>query len=123
VDFLGWQWFSLHDTITSSVDKKSNLILTGAIVGIIILVGGIVFFIFPKGKREVSAPSSSLPSPQNGAASVVQRAQGGIGEHIYEKSQNPLVDKLPETNPFGGNINPFEIRTNPYKDVYKNPFK
>ena len=47
---------------------------------------------------------------------------GGIGVQLYEKSQNPISDKLPETNPFGGQLNPFEQPTNPYKDAYKNPF-
>lgn len=37
-----------------------------------------------------------------------------LGEQIYTKTQNPLEDKIPETNPF--------TKVNPFKDVYKNPF-
>lgn len=39
----------------------------------------------------------------------------GFGAQILEKSQNPIKDKLPETNPF-------QKDANPLKDVYINPF-
>ena len=39
----------------------------------------------------------------------------GFGAQILEKAQNPVKDKLPETNPFQKN-------TNPLKNVYQNPF-
>ena len=39
----------------------------------------------------------------------------GFGAQVLEKSQNPIKDRIPETNPF-------EKNTNPLKDVYKNPF-
>lgn len=46
----------------------------------------------------------------------------GLGSELYEKTSNPLQDKLkveapPETNPFK------DVPTNPFKDVYRNPFE
>lgn len=44
-------------------------------------------------------------------------AQSGFGGSLYEKVaiENPVA-KLPETNPFKANVNPFT-------GVYKNPFE
>ena len=39
-----------------------------------------------------------------------------LGAELLEKSQNPLKDELPSTNPFK------QVETNPFVDVYKNPF-
>ena len=51
-----------------------------------------------------------------------EKVAGGLGSNIFEKSQNPIVDKLPETNPFGRTgVNFFEA--NPLKALYKNPFE
>ena len=47
----------------------------------------------------------------------------GLGSELFEKARNPLRGELPETNPFTAETNPFEeTKTNPLKDVYKNPF-
>lgn len=40
----------------------------------------------------------------------------GLGAELFDRSQNPLNEKMPETNPFAN-------ETNPMKDVYKNPFE
>ncbi|MDO8574205.1 MAG: hypothetical protein Q7R86_01095 [bacterium] len=41
-------------------------------------------------------------------------SEGSLGADIAEKAQNPLSDKLPETNP-GAAVNPIE-------GAYQNPF-
>lgn len=46
-----------------------------------------------------------------------------IGGDIFEKTQNPLKDELPETNPFKAETNPFKDKeTNPFIGTYENPF-
>lgn len=72
--------------------KRSSKLLY-FILFVLLLLG--VFFILQKNRR---APAQ------------------GMGGQIYEKIQNPLEDKLPETNPFS-------VETNPVKKVYKNPFE
>lgn len=47
----------------------------------------------------------------------------GIGAQIFEKAQNPVADKVPETNPFETDLNPFKKETNPLKAIYTNPFE
>ena len=47
---------------------------------------------------------------------------GGLGAQIFEGTQNPIKNDVPETNPFAADANPFDADTNPYKDTYKNPF-
>ena len=43
------------------------------------------------------------------AAEVEQEAiETGLGAEVYQKSSNPVEDKLPETNPFQAKTNPFE---------------
>lgn len=60
---------------------------------------------------------------QNRETSPPSQEPKGVGAQIFEKTQNPVADKLPETNPFQADTNPFDANTNPYKDTYKNPFK
>ncbi len=42
--------------------------------------------------------------------------EGAFGAEVFERSQNPVSEALPQTNPFEKNINPL-------KDVYQNPFQ
>ena len=39
-----------------------------------------------------------------------------LGSEIFDKTQNPLGGKLPDTNPFKDQKNPFDT-------IYKNPFE
>lgn len=94
---------------------KNKLSISIIIVVIIILLAAGIWYWQSK-KVSPQAPVSSTVYSQ-------EKTTGGLGGNIYEKSQNPISDKLPETNPFGGNVNPFGSQTNPYKDTYKNPFK
>lgn len=87
------------------------------VVIVILLAAGFWYW----SHRNVQKPGSGAPAP-SGVYSQ-EKTTGGLGGNIFEKSQNPISDKLPQTNPFGGNVNPFGSQTNPYKDTYKNPFK
>ncbi|MBI2640503.1 MAG: hypothetical protein HYW91_01295 [Candidatus Sungbacteria bacterium] len=51
-----------------------------------------------------------------------QEEPAGVGAQIFEKAQNPVADKVPETNPFRADLNPFKKETNPLKAIYTNPF-
>ena len=42
-------------------------------------------------------------------------AAQSLGGEIFEKGKNPILDKLPSTNPTEG--------TNPIRELYKNPFE
>lgn len=58
----------------------------------------------------------NFPTNQNKTEAATS-APTSLGAEIFEKTnqaQNPVKDKIPQTNPF-------EDKTNPYKD-YQNPF-
>ena len=38
-----------------------------------------------------------------------------LGVQIFKSVQNPVKDKLPE-------VDVFQVKTNPFKDIYPNPF-
>ncbi len=44
---------------------------------------------------------------EKGAAVEVE-VKDGLGAEAFEKSNNPLSEELPETNPFNVNTNPFK---------------
>ena len=67
------------------------------IILIVLLISGIVFFLYQKSKI------------------VKLQSEGSLGEQIYTQSKNPLEGKIPETNPFS-------VETNPARLVYPNPF-
>ncbi len=90
-------------------NKPTLLILT---ILIIVLVGGVVWYLGNKGEGpEVLPPELTLPTQELSPT----EAEETLGGQIIGKSQNPLKGEIPETNPF-------QAETNPLKDVYKNPF-
>ncbi len=76
---------------------KTGIII---IVLVLILVGG-AYFLISTGK---------IANPLN-----KNTATTSLGGQIYTQTQNPIKDKIPETNPF--------VKVNPFKGVYKNPFQ
>lgn len=46
-----------------------------------------------------------------------------LGVELFEKAQNPIGERLPDTNPFSADTNPFAASVNPFKAEYKNPFR
>ena len=56
-----------------------------------------------------------------------KRAETSRGAQLFENVQNPM-EKLPETNPFKVQSNPFSANvnpldnSNPFNAIYKNPF-
>ena len=87
---------------------NKKLILPIAI-GLVLVVFLIWYFVFYK--------KSAAPTTTGGAPIVPREASTpansqSLGSELYEKSKNPIGDKLPETNPV----------PNPLEGVYKNPF-
>lgn len=79
--------------------NKQKIIIA---VVVILVVGGIVFWYSQNRKGTSTAPATTT-SP-----SVTQEAGGTIGATIFEKTQDPLKTKIPETNPLKRvMINPF----------------
>ena len=85
--------------------KKKIAVILGVAIAAVLIVGGV--FVYQKYYRKAPAPKEE---PQT------------LGGQIYEQVQNP-AEKIPETNPYSANTNPFETaKTNPFKNVYNNPF-
>lgn len=97
------------------MENKSKTTVT-AVIAILAIAAGIGFW-YRQSKKMAPAGSASTET------FTQEKVAGGLGGNIYEKSQNPISDKLPETNPFGASINPFEKEANPLKAQYKNPFE
>ena len=103
------------------IGSKSLMI----IIVILIAAGGVGFWFWAQ-KRGASPETPKTPTTETetGSAPKVvelkklqENVGDGLGASIYEKSQNPIVDKLSETNPFG------KAPINPLKAIYANPFK
>jgi len=76
--------------------KKQYLIY---IIAIVAVIGGLFWYLLQK-KAEVSETSEE-------AAAAVE-VKDGLGAEVFKKSNNPLSNELPETNPFQVNTNPFK---------------
>lgn len=81
------------------MDKKTLII---SIIVVLVVVGGVYYFSYQKGFRV---------GYKEGVETGRAAAQVKAGEVVT----NPM-EKMPETNPFEAMINPF-------KELYKNPFK
>lgn len=88
--------------ISNGVNKQTIYIAIFLVVIVAAIVAWVVF-----SNKGTEAP---VPVTQTGGESV----EGGLGADIAEKAQNPLSDKLPDTNP-GAAVNPLE-------GAYQNPF-
>lgn len=85
------------------MNKKTIVI---AIFLVVLVAAVVAWVVFSKGK-EIQTQTQTNPAKTNNQAS-------GIGGEIFQKIQNPVAGKLPESN-VGGNVNPLS-------GAYKNPF-
>lgn len=83
-----------------SMPQKGNIALLPLII--LLIVGGILFFLISKG-------IAKNPLSQKGQSA-------SLGGQIFNKAQNPISGKIPETNPLGA------TKINPFKNIYPNPF-
>lgn len=108
--------FDVAQVITGN--KPKVIIIT--VIVTIILAGVVGFWFWKHGEVEISNTSETsteyvpkVVEPKE----LQENVGGGLGASIYEKSQNPIADKLSETNPFG------KTPINPLKSIYTNPFE
>ncbi len=83
----------------------SNRVLIIAVAALVVLAAGAYWYFMPP------APS---PSVGQDGGSITSPQDADLGSSLYEKSSNPVQDKLP------GSVAPV---TNPIEDIYKNPFQ
>ena len=82
--------------------KKINFLILAAVVLIVIVLLLVGLFLYLNSNKKEAQLSDETVS-------------AGFGAQLLLKAQNPIADKLPETNPFEKDINPLE-------NVYQNPF-
>jgi len=99
---------------TPRSDSRSILIGVG-IVALIIVIAVVAYAL--RSQRQVAeqmpvaeTPGTEVAPPPPPPAVAPSESLGGS---LYEKSQNPIEDKLPEQSPVA----------NPINDAYKNPFE
>ena len=85
---------------------NSRVIIIGGVVLALIIVG--LGFWYWKIKKNVPISNVNAPVASTSAVPVTEQAGRNIGAQIFEKTHNPLTNKLPETNPL--------------KNIIKNPF-
>lgn len=95
------------------MDNKKLILIIIAIL--ILVVGGVGFWYWKYNWNIQQALEPEIPKEP-------LSSEGGLGAKIFEKAQNPIKDRTPETNPFSVDTNPFDAKTNPFQDEYKNPF-
>lgn len=78
--------------------SRKNIVFI--VVGILVIVAA-GFWYWSKSKQAPTIETQKAPT---------------LGGQISEKLQNPIGGKLPETNPFKDQKNPFDV-------IYQNPFK
>ena len=81
------------------MDNNSKPIIIVGVIIALLVIGGVAFWYFG-GKIPFIEPKEE--------AAVEIEVKDGLGAKALEKTNNPLSNELPETNPF-------KIKTNPFK--------
>ncbi len=81
--------------------KSKPMILIFVVIAIIAAAAGFWYF----GGRIPLTDKGGEDREEKGAAVEVKE---GLGAEAFEKSNNPLSNELPETNPFNVDTNPFK---------------
>ena len=87
--------------------SKISPVAVGVVLALVVVIGAGFWY---WRSRKVATVERSTTQLTKEAVSV------GFGAQVLEKSQNPIKDRIPETNPF-------EKNANPLRNVYKNPFR
>lgn len=95
------------------MQKKYYIIIAVIILTvIIILLGWFAVLLFQSARpSQVVAPQQTI---KNQRTLPVSATNASLGSQIYQKTQNPLQEKLPDTNPIKN--------ANPIQGAYVNPF-
>lgn len=98
--------------IIMNASKNTIIKIAGGIVMLAVMLAG---FWYLSGRQSLSTQDQGA-GPTGATGGNGSAAVAGPSTIIYAKpSSNPIKNELPETNPFGNKINPFQ-------GVYKNPF-
>ena len=89
--------------------NQTSIKFIGILIIIIVVVVALVLFFWLRSDQS-SQPETDLTESNS------------LGAELLEESQNPIRDKVAETNPFETEANPFGAETNPFQDVKTNPF-
>ena len=79
------------------MDNNPKFIITIGIIIALLVIGGVAFWYF----------GGEVPFTKQEESAAVE-VKDGLGAKALEKTNNPLSNELPETNPF-------KIKTNPFK--------
>ncbi|MEK7193699.1 MAG: hypothetical protein AAB652_02820 [Patescibacteria group bacterium] len=90
------------------ITKEGKLIIVAVIIVLVVLTAW--YFL-----QKQSATQAPLFDGANQAPSSTPDASQSLGGELYQKSSNPIGDKLPATN------NPIKD-ANPIEGLYQNPF-
>ena len=87
---------------------KSRKLILGFIIFLVALGASAAYWFYFRSEEAIA--------PQEPVSSAVsdESEDAALGETLYEQTQNPIGDKLPET------VAPV---ANPVEDLYKNPFE
>ena len=77
--------------------QNKNIII--AVIAIVVLTG-VGFWYWSQKRAEISETPAETP--------VGTEVKDGLGAEVFKKSNNPLSNELPETNPFQVNTNRFK---------------
>lgn len=89
---------SKSDIAKAIVNNKLKATIIG-VVAVLVIAAGIGYWYWSKSKQ--APPLEEVPT---------------LGSEIFEKTQNQLEGRVPDTNPFKDQKNPFDA-------IYKNPFE
>ena len=88
------------------MEKKQKISIIIA-VAVLVVAAGIAFWYLSQRKTS----ESENPAVSGNALET----KDGLGAEAFNKTNNPLANELPETNPFQVNTNPFEAEINPFE--------
>ena len=85
--------------------SSKKLVLIIVVIAVLAALGAGFWYWSQKG-----AEVSEIPIPTETPAETAEAVEvkDGVGAEAFEKSNNPLSNELPETNPFKVNTNPFK---------------
>lgn len=94
----------MYDKIINMNQKGFSQLILAIIAGaILVIAAGLGFWYWSKSKQ-------------------AQEGSSTLGSEIFNKTQNQLQGRVPDTNPFETVSNPFKKETNPIRAIYTNPF-
>lgn len=80
------------------MDNNPKFIIIVGIIIALLVIGGVGFWYF----------GGKIPFTKQEEKGAAVEVKDGLGAETFKKTNNPLSNELPETNPFKVNTNPFK---------------